>query len=159
LIRIDAVLQNVNGDKFMDYLNNPPMDDGMIKEMRKIEDIPDGQIMYWRFKMPMMSERDNVCKVLSKKLDNGDLFIAMSSIEREDTPPMKGVIRMYQQISGHMRLIPGVEPPTYDYTEFDVIDMGGYIPTRLMNMVMASTIKSEFRKFYDVIRLDKPQKK
>ena len=159
MIRIDAVLQNVNGDDFMEYFNNPPMDDGVMKEMRKIEDIPDGQICYWRFKMPMMSERDNICKVITKKMDNGDLFIACTSLERDDIPPVKGVVRMYQHISGLMRLQPGVEPPTFDYTEFDVIDMGGYIPTRLMNMVMASTIKSEFRKFYEAIRLDKPKKK
>ena len=61
---------------------------------------------------------------------------------------------MYMHVSGMMRERKD-EPNTFDYTEFDVLDMGGYIPARLMNMVMASSIKSEFRKFYDTIRLDK----
>jgi hypothetical protein len=33
--------------------------------------------------------------------------------------------------------------------------MKGYFPARLMNMVIASTAKTEFRKLYDHIRLDK----
>ena len=46
-------------------------------------------------------------------------------------------------------------PNAYDYTEFDCVDLKGYFPARLMNMVMASTVKGEFAKLYDFIRTDK----
>jgi hypothetical protein len=61
---------------------------------------------------------------------------------------------MYQHIGGFLRPSKEIEN-AWDYTEIDVMDMGGYFPARLMNMVLASTVKTELRKFYDNIRSDK----
>lgn len=65
---------------------------------------------------------------------------------------------MYQHICGYLRPNKEIEN-AWDYTELDVMDMGGYFPARLMNMMLASTVKSEVRKFYNAIRTDKEKKK
>ena len=47
----------------------------MMKEMRLIEKIDDEtEIKYWRFKMPMMSDRDNVLKIHMRDIDQDSTF-------------------------------------------------------------------------------------
>ena len=64
----------------------------MMKEYTIIEQTEDGNgggdyLIYFRFKMPMMSDRDNIMKLSVKFLDNGNMWFACSSIERDDYPP------------------------------------------------------------------------
>ena len=68
LLRTDASMKNIPMDCVMDYKVNPPKDKmSMIKEMVIIDSKEDGLnkeiLMYMRFKMPLMSDRDNVALI------------------------------------------------------------------------------------------------
>ena len=101
--------------------------------------------------MPLMSERDNIAKMKIRKMDGNVLFFQMISIDDDRYPPKKGVVRMYQNVTGYQRPHPTI-PNCIDYTEIDQMDMKGNFPTRLMNMIMASASKSEFEKMYKFIK-------
>jgi hypothetical protein len=88
-------------------------------------------------KMPLMSNRDNVMKISITDQDGGK-FVVAETIERDDCPIIPGVVRMFVYTRGYVR--PNKEDPenVLDYTELSVFNMGGYMPARLLNMVVAS---------------------
>ena len=48
----------------------------MLKENRLVEQIDaDTCVKYWRMKLPMMSDRDNVVKMHSRALDDKNDFV------------------------------------------------------------------------------------
>ena len=149
LVRMDCSMKNIDMDTLVEHFMNPPPDNsGMVQEMKVIEEISDScKIMYWRIKMPMMSARDNVMKMTKCTQGDGQFFI-VETIERPDYPVIKGVVRMFIYTRGYVR--PSKESPsdTLDYTEMTVMNMGGYMPARLLNMVLASEAEKEFRKMY-----------
>jgi hypothetical protein len=50
-----------------DYFINPPQLKNMIKEVKILERFPDGSIIrYWRWKFPLMSDRDNIMLIKKK---------------------------------------------------------------------------------------------
>ena len=70
------------------------MDDGLIQDLKCLEKRADGsEIKYWRMKIPMMSDRDNVCQqwVVEKE---GGKFLMLKSVDHKDAPNVKGVVRM-----------------------------------------------------------------
>lgn len=138
MLRLDASLKDVKMDDFVDYfMNPPPSQQAMIKEMRTLEEIDENtKIVYWRFKMPMMSERDNVISLHKRKLDDGSVYFCVKTVERADTPEVKGIVRMFLYTRGLMKPNPE-DPSAIDYTELSFFNMKGYFPARLMNMVIA----------------------
>lgn len=127
----------------------------MVKETYTIEELPDGtQVKYLRFKVPMMSERDKVFTLKKELMPDGSLFFSSATIEHPKCPVRPGVVRMYACISHLVQKSTEIEG-AYNYTEFEDIDMKGYFPARLMNMIGASTIKTNLGKCYNHIRLDK----
>lgn len=91
-------MENIDPNNILEYYRNPPLEKTkMIKEMRIIETIPEEntEYMYWRFKMPMATDRDNVAKIVVHKLPDEAQYFLMTTVERDDTPPVPGVIRMF----------------------------------------------------------------
>ena len=96
LIRVDAVLTNIDIKKVVEFTLYPPPDD-MMKEFTIVERTDDGNgggdyLIYFRFKMPMMSDRDNIMKLSVKFFDNGNMWFATSSVTRDDYPPKPKVV-------------------------------------------------------------------
>ena len=83
-----------------------------------------------------MSARDNVMKITVSD-HNGGKFIVCETIEHPDKPVQSGVVRMFVHARGFVRPSKTVEG-ALDYTEFSVFNMGGYMPARLLNMVLAA---------------------
>ena len=76
----DCVLQNTTTKEYLDYWLNPPTNDQII-EAKVLEKYDDGDtVRYWRFKLPMMSDRDNIQHTVIKEVDGGTLG-AMKSVE------------------------------------------------------------------------------
>ena len=100
-----------------------------------VDNGPNDKIVYWKFKMPMMSSRDNVMNIKIVDHEGGRFFVG-ETVEHPDKPVFPGVVRMFVYTRGFVR--PGKEAGTHDYTELTVMNMGGYIPARLLNMVIAS---------------------
>jgi hypothetical protein len=61
---------------------------------------------------------------------------------------------LFYHVQAHLRQDPN-DKDLYHYTEFDIFDMKGYIPARLLNMILASETEKEFKKFYDFISFKK----
>jgi hypothetical protein len=64
MLRQDAQMINIDASLTMDYYSNDKKEKkGVNKEWRTIEELPNGKIIYMRFGLPLMSERDNVCLI------------------------------------------------------------------------------------------------
>ena len=74
-MRTDAQLKGVPASALIDFYMNPPPND-MIKELTMLEQSDDGMnaTLYMRFAMPLMSDRDNVCKIFQSKQDDGSYW-------------------------------------------------------------------------------------
>ena len=79
------------------YIKNPKTDDSqMVNEFRCFEDNGEqDSLYYFRFKMPMMSERDNVCRISVNRLENDVIFMKMVSIEHKDFPAYPNRVRIF----------------------------------------------------------------
>jgi hypothetical protein len=99
LIRVDATFTGgITAEDIIDFWVNPPKEkQSMIKELKTLENCENGdQILYMRFKMPLMNDRDNVMKVHFEKLEKeGGTYLKCETVDRTDCPPVKGVVRMY----------------------------------------------------------------
>lgn len=107
-----------------------------IKEFRVVERLDDGtpKLMYSRSKMPMMTERENLVEIEKQELADGRTLSIARSVERPEFPRTKSSIRMdmykasvFYEKDGDLHL-----------TEYSNFDLGGYFPTKLLNMVMAN---------------------
>lgn len=153
MIRLDAKMLKADPAGIMNYFYNPPKEkSSMMKEVRTLEERPDGKVVYWRFKLPLMSDRDNICFIKETKQDDGSLFIQCTTEERDDVPPVKGVVRMYMYVSCWVRP-DASNPELWHFTEIELIDFGGKIPPALLNMALASDGLKEFKTMYNHIRI------
>lgn len=108
-----------------------------IKEFKLVSDDKNGtKVVYSSSKMPMMTERDNLMKMVKKTLPNGDQTVVISSIEHPDYPERKGIIRMEMFKASLVKQV----DKDISITEFSNFNMKGYFPMRLLNMVMASAV-------------------
>ena len=107
-----------------------------VKEIRIVEKHDDGtpKLMYSRSKMPMMTERENLVEQYKKDLGDGRTLFLSRSVDRPEFPRTKNAIRMdmfkasvFHEEDGDLKLI--------EYSNFN---LGGYFPTKLLNMVMAN---------------------
>lgn len=76
-LRFDCTMKNVsNHNAILDIMKDPSvMASEMVKEFKIFEDDGAGnQKIYWRMKMPMMSERDNVALMKVSRFDGEILF-------------------------------------------------------------------------------------
>jgi len=101
--------------------------------------------------MPMMSERDNVASMKIVQKEGDKVFFQMASINHPDYPVKKNVVRMFVTVTGFQQPHPTI-PKCMNYCEIDQMDMKGNFPSRLLNMVLASSTKAEFEKMYAHIK-------
>jgi hypothetical protein len=147
---------NITIDDIIDYSFNPPPSAEMLEHrvVEKVDD--DSTIMYQRFTMPMMSDRDALFQMSKKKMPDGSSFMMLKSISRDDIPERPGTVRMFMFV----RCILSVskeKPDTVDADECSTYNMNGYFPARLMNMVTASETQRECGAMYKYIQ-DKKKK-
>lgn len=149
-IRTDAILKGIPASAMCDYYMNPPPSD-MLKEVEVLEKSDDGNTatIYWRFAMPMMSDRDNVAKIHQFKQEDGSYFGYCITVDHDKKPAVKNVVRMYQRIYFTAKDVDG----DMHYTEISNFDMKGYMPARLMNMLISSETEKEFATMYKAMQL------
>ena len=144
-LRVDAHLKGVPVHAMVESYMNPLQTD-MLKECETLEKTEDGKtaIMYWRFKMPLMSDRDNVAKICQVPQEDGSIFGYCITIDHEKKPMVKNVVRMWQKV--YFRC--SVKDDVMTYTEISNFDMKGYMPAKLMNMVLSAETEKEFCTLY-----------
>lgn len=86
--------------------------------------------------MGLMTNRDALIEVNFSTNDKGELISIVQSIKRDSHPEVKGRIRMEMLKASRCRDTDnGLE-----VIEFSNMDMKGYFPMKMMNMVMGSAI-------------------
>ena len=99
MLRVDAVFKGVSVQKLKDY---DPVKDPYWKESRNVETQKNGdKVMYMRFGMPMMSDRDMYIHNHIEEIEGG-IYMSNQGVDRDDWPHVKGAVRMWQQSTCHL---------------------------------------------------------
>ena len=106
-----------------------------FKERKVLVDTPDEKIIYSRMSMgKFMSDRDQVIRKMNTPQPDGSILVTVENVEHPDAPEVPGVVRMQmfkavkvEQVGEDIHL-----------TDFSSMDMKGYFPMRLMNMMIGS---------------------
>ena len=94
------------------------------------------KVFYILSKVPMMSDRDLVMHFKKEQLTDDKMLVVVKSVEHPQDPKTKGAVRMEQYKASLVETI----GKDIRITEFSNINMRGYFPMRLLNMVMAQAI-------------------
>ena len=97
----------------------------------------------------MASDRDSVVEMKIQEVDGGkSLFFLCQSVERDDFPELDDCVRMkYYKAQMFTQ-----EGPDMRVTTFENVDLRGYFPSSLMNMIMSTYTVDSLRGFYEVIK-------
>ena len=105
-------------------------------------------LMYSKNKMPMMTDRENLCRITRKVIDEDTVIYVINSVEHPDKPRSKNAIRTdFFKGSRFKRVGNDIE-----YEEFATFDLGGYFPMSMLNMVMKSMISKGVEDFYKNVK-------
>lgn len=135
-----------------DNLEEAFKDTAQIKEVKVIEENKEAdgmhRLWYFRSKSPMMSERDMVGVSIIKPMGEGKELYITSSATHPDYPVKKGTIRisMYdatlaEQVGDDLKM-----------TKYSNFDLGGYIPIRLLNMIIANSSEKQNKQMYEKLQ-------
>jgi hypothetical protein len=159
MLRVDCSFKNVKREDLVEYMTNPPPHDDIL-ERKCLEKIDENtSVNYWKFKMPMMSDRDNVIQIHKSDLAGGNKFFVMKSVEREDCPEVAGAVRMFMFSRGLISINNESPSDTIDYTEITYMNLNGHFPTGLMNMIMASSMTADYGEMYKALLKISAEKK
>mmetsp|Transcript_14987 Transcript_14987/g.23203 ORF Transcript_14987/g.23203 Transcript_14987/m.23203 type:complete len:142 (+) Transcript_14987:575-1000(+) len=141
MIRSDWVLENLKIEvfvKFMSQIDQLNKDNKQVKESRVVERWPDGlpKLMYSRVAIPLMTDRESLIQLTIDKVSDTVYNFVVESVEREDFPEQKGVIRMETFKASRVEQV----GPNLKIMEFLTFDIKGSVPTMLINMMMASQV-------------------
>ena len=64
-----------------------------MKDYKKVTLSPNSYIVYFKMGVPLMSDRDVCMKVLTTKIDDNTTYLQMCSVENDEFPPVKKVVR------------------------------------------------------------------
>lgn len=123
------------------FINPPPTP--MMKEYKLIERTGDVEncldaVIYYRMKLPLMSDRDLVMKIHQEKRDDGSFFGYCSSVEHSDYPLVKNVVRMHTLTYFKVSELDG---GILNYTELSTFNLKGYLPAGLLNMILSAEVE------------------
>lgn len=121
----------------------------VMEEQGKIfKDEFSSMLMYSRMKVPMMSERENLLRSDTIKKGEKKFMFFQNTEDHPDIPVKKGCVRM----TIHKAVLVEQVGADIHTTEYSTLDMGGYFPTRLMNMMLSAMMKNnvpQFKKLMD----------
>jgi len=111
--------------------------DKLIKECRKVRDADNGHGIFYMqsvAKWPA-SARDFIIDLYSKHFDDRSIVSLGKCPEAEEVPPVKGVVRGKCINSGYI-FVPNEDNTATTLTFVMQLDMGGWLPASVVNMVM-----------------------
>ena len=101
-------------------------------------------------KMPLMTNRDLVLEGSLKKESDGSMMFISQSIPHSKYPETKDPIRMDMLKLSHFKQ----EGDKVVGIEFSNMDMKGYFPTKMLNMVMGSMAGKGISEFAKRVKLE-----
>lgn len=82
------------------------------------------------------------------RLGDNEMFAFAESAEHPDMPPVEGCIRLFYFARIGMKQIGN----DLIYTEYSIMNLGGYMPPRLLNMTLSTENRKNFvgmKKYFD----------
>ena len=146
-------MKGIKKEQVIDYFVNPPPGKiKMLKEHRDLQTIDDStSIKYWRFKFPLINDRDVIFKLQIKKAEGEGNLVFANSIPWDDIPVPKHVVRMAMLDYVYVRPDPE-DANSIIYTEIVHFDMKGNMPPRLLNMSIASESMKEYTAMFNYLK-------
>jgi len=126
--------------KCFDFIMDPSTRtewDKMMKEVRKVRETEDGHFIYYMQSVPKwpVSARDFVIDLYVRRYDDGTIVAFGREPEKEEVAPVSGVVRGKCINSGYM-FVPNADDTATTVTFVMQLDLGGWIPSGVVNMVM-----------------------
>jgi len=111
--------------------------DKVIKESHKVRDTEDGHQIFYMLSVAKFpaSPRDFLIDLYTKRYDDKSVIIWGKCPEKEEVEPVKGVVRGKCISSGYI-FVPNEDDTSTTITFVMQLDMGGWIPASIVNMVM-----------------------
>ena len=129
-------------DKIEDTLSKAPN----IKEFKVFERSDNGFIMYSYTKMPaLMNDRDMLVEMRKVRRSDGKDLIVLRSVDREDLAPRRPKVIRIEFFKASL-----VEEKGPDLTilEFQTMNLKGYFPARLINMMFSAQVSQGLGPMY-----------
>ena len=151
--KVHAILKGVTTEAFWIHINNIEENTKKVKNVKKFEIIErdeDGfpKIMYSLAKIPLMTDRENLCRLSKRDLGDGKTLFITQSIDLPQYPRTKASIRMdlfkasiFFQVGPDLELI-----------EYHTFNMGGYVPAKLLNMTLGSMMQQGLSQFHKILK-------
>ena len=129
--------------------NGPPMDN--MVERRFIKQEGDYRYYYLRVKIgKFVSDREVVIRKLDTWLDDGSLLYSIESVDLPEEQPRKDYVRMEMFKTVLVKQDPE-SPDDLLVTEYSNMDMKGYFPPRIMNMMTGAILSKGYAKLRKVL--------
>ena len=145
-------MSGINREAYMScYNDGPPLPN--IKEKRVIERISDTEkIIYVRIKIgPFASDRDNVVKWTRIEQPDGSVVMQIESVDHPDCPEVPNVVRI--EIFKSVKIMESKENPAdIEFMDFSIMNMKGYFPVRVFNMMMGSMMSKSMTNVYKIAK-------
>ena len=95
-----------------------------MKEYKEFDETATSVVVYARFGIPIpfVSDRDLCIKCVEKKIDENTTYCQVYSIDHQQCPQAKKVVRM-QQIQNYLISVNKYQPDTLDYVELKYSDI------------------------------------
>ena len=114
----------------------------------KNNDPEDHFLFHTRSKISAMAtDRESVVEMDLKDLDDGSLFQLCQSVEHDDFPHVDDAVRMMYYKS----MVWTQDGPDVRFTQFENMDLRGYFPASLMNMIISQYTVDSIQGFYEVL--------
>lgn len=154
MIMTDLRFIGVKKEWYLELMKNGPPTDNIIERKILKENGPDEKYIYVRVKMGgFISDRDNIVRKSLKHFDDGSTLMTIESVYDQNVPEKNGVIRIDVFKTVKLRQDPE-KPEDLLLTDYSTMDLKGYFPPRLMNMMMGTMLpkmeKQLRQKLYDV---------
>lgn len=97
----------------------------------------------------MASDREIVAEMRVQEVDGGNsLFFLCQSVDRDDIPEHDGAVRMMYYKSN----MDTQEGADVRIVQFESMDLRGYFPASMMNMIISQYTADSLRGFYEVLQ-------
>jgi hypothetical protein len=151
MIKMDLKMKNSKVEHMVEMMRcGPPLEN--LIERRVVNKISEEEdILYLKIKMPgFMSTRDNLVKKTMSKMPDGATLLTIKSTGGDEVPEQAGVVRIEMFKTQQYRQDPE-NPEDLLITDFTTMDMKGYFPMRIMNMMLGTMMPKSVAKMSETL--------
>ena len=142
MLKMDMVFYKTSIKEFLElFKNGPPIDN--MKERKVVKGTEEDKYIYIRMSPGgFVSDRDQVVRKTVETMADGSVLLTIKTHELPEYPETPGVVRV--EIFKTMMLVQ--EGEDLKVTDFSHLDLKGYFPVRIMNMMLGTMMSKNIPK-------------